>query len=127
MIGELDDFETPKSNYMLRKHLQHHLKVECKNRPYQCEHRGESGTFESVTKYHYPTCPELPVMCPNECTVKPYKQKDMPEHRKTCPLEKVGCPFAAEGCSAGKLLRKDEAEHMERNIVSHQLLMLTSS
>ena len=127
MIGETDDFQPLGSKFMLRKNLQHHLKVECEERPYRCEHCGEIGTFKSVTEYHYPTCPEFPVLCPNGCTVKPYKLKEMPEHRKICPLEKVGCPFAAEGCSARKLVRKDEAEHMEKNIVSHQLLMLKSS
>ena len=110
----------------MRKDLQHHLKVECKKRPYQCEYCNTRGTYGAITMVHYCTCPEFPVQCPNKCSAKEIRCRKLDHHRKTCPLEAIGCPFAEEGCEARGLLRKDEAEHMEKNVVNHQLLMLKS-
>ena len=111
---------------VMRKDLQRHLKVECKKRPYQCEHCGEKGTFIQITREHYQGCPNFPLHCPNKCGVVNIKRMEVDYHRKKCPLEKIGCPFKEAGCSAMGLQRKDEAEHMEKNVVNHQLLMLKS-
>ena len=108
---------------IMRKDLQRHLKAECQKRPYQCEHCDEKGTFIQITGEHYQCCPNFPLDCPNKCGVVKIKRIKVDQHRKICPLEAVDCPF---GCSAVGLQRKDEAEHMEKNIVNHQLLMLKS-
>ena len=54
------------------------------------------------------------------------KRSTVDKHRKKCLLEKVCYPFEKVGCIAKGLRRKDEAEHMEKNVVNHQLLMLKS-
>ena len=112
---------------VMRKDLQHHLKAECEKRPHQCEHCGEKGTFVQITSEHYQGCPYFPLDCPNKCGIVQIKRMRVNHHRKQCPLEAVGCPFKEVGCRAVGLLRKDEAEHMEKNVVNHQLLMLKSN
>lgn len=111
---------------VMRKDLQHHLKAECKERPYHCEYCDARGTYGMITTIHYCMCFEFPVQCPNKCSTKKIKRRKVEKHRKACPLEKIHCPFAEEGCEARVLLRKDEAEHMKDNVVNHQLLMLKS-
>ena len=115
------------SQKVMRKDLPNHLQVECEKRPYQCEHCGEKGTFTQITREHYERCPDFPLDCPNNCGVVQIKRSAMDTHCKKCPLEKVCCPFEAIGCRVVGLQRKDEAEHMEKNVVNHQLLMLKSS
>ena len=112
---------------VMRKDLQHHLKVECEKRAFQCEHCGKKGTYINIVYLHYGRCLEFPLHCPNKCNIKNIKRKEVDQHRKECPLEKIGCPFIAEGCEARNLQRKDLAEHMTRNIVKHQYLMLKLS
>lgn len=113
-----------RTTVLLRNNLQHHVEKECKKRKYQCEHCGEKDTFDIITTFHYPYCGEVPLQCPNKCCVEKIKRKHLNEHLTTCPLQKIGCPFVEEGCDAKSLLRKDEAEHLEKNVVKHQLLML---
>ena len=114
------------SQKVMRKDLQYHLKVECEERPYQCEHCGEKSTFIQITREHYKCCPDFPLDCPNRCGVMQIKRSTVDNHRKKCPLEKVCCPFEKVGCRVMGLQRKDEVEHMEKNVVNHQLLMLKS-
>lgn len=63
--------------------------------------------------------------CPNSCQIT-IKRKEVYKHCKSCPLEIIVCPFATEGCKTYYLFRKNEAKHMQNNIVNHQLLMLKS-
>lgn len=121
-----DDEESYKVKQVLRKDLKHHLQAECRRRRYQCQYCGIKGIFEDITEWHYYKCSEFPVPCPNRCHVMKIKRKEINEHRQLCPLEIVVCPFVTEGCKAWDLLRKDEAIHMEENVVNHQLLMLKS-
>jgi hypothetical protein len=111
---------------VLRKDLKHHLTAECRLRRYQCQYCGKRDTFEAITEWHYYECSEFPVPCPNRCCVMQMKRKEINKHRKLCPLEIIVCPFVTEGCKAWDLLQKDEAIHMQKNIVNHQLMMLKS-
>ena len=106
---------------VLRKFLPRHLKAECLHRQHKCKYCGFSDKFIEI-KHHYKVCPEYLVYCPKRCNER-IKRHLLPEHRMKCPLETVDCPFSEEGCTARNILRKDEAVHMERNVVSHQLLM----
>ena len=112
----------------MRKDLQHHLKVECEERPYRCEHCSKEGSFVEITCQHYQCCPNFPLDCPNKCGIvhAQIKRSTVDQHCKKCPLEKVYYPFEKVGCIAKSLRRKDEAEHMEKNVVYHQLIMLKS-
>ena len=109
-----------------RKDLQHHLKMECEECPYQCVHCGEKGTFKQITNTHYQQCPDFPLDCPKQCGVVQIKRSKIDQRLKECALEVVNCPFEDVGCIAIGLQRKDEAEHMEKCVVNHQLLMLKS-
>ena len=122
----VDDEDSYKIKQVMRKDLKHHLEAECRQRQYQCEHCGEKGTFEDITKWHYYECPEFPVPCPNGCHIMKMKRKEVNKHCKSCPWEIVICPFVTEGCNAWNLVRKDEAKHIQKNVVNHQLLMLKS-
>ena len=143
VIGDYEDIEeydyynhiNYESTYLLRKDLEHHLRNECYLRPYICEHCGFKDTYEVITGIgcdtngphygHYDVCPEFPLTCPNKCGEKNIKRKQLPNHRKKCQLEKVQCPFAKVGCK-NTPKRKDEADHLEKSVVHHQLLMLKS-
>ena len=126
--------------YLLRKDLKQHLRYNCYLRPYECEHCGLKDTYEAITgdgcsfsshdycgdyNGHYDDCPEYPVTCPNKCGAENIKRKEVAKHRKTCQFEKVKCPFAKAGCNHSPL-RKDEADHLEKSVIHHQLLMLKS-
>ena len=118
---------------IMRKDLHPHLENECQLRPFHCKYCGLKDTYRAITgagnleqnfRSHYDVCCDFPICCPNVCGIGSISRKDANKHQKMCPLEKVGCPF---GCESGKdLLRKDELEHLEKNIVSHQLLMYRS-
>ena len=109
---------------LMRNDLQWHVEEKCEHRPYTCEYCGLEGMFIVITNNHYDVCDEFPVRCPNKCSGGKIKRAFLDSHRKICPLEKIDCPFVTEGCEAKELLRKDEAEHLEKNLVNHQLLML---
>ena len=111
---------------VMRKNMDHHLKVECKKRPYLCERCGEKGTFIQITGQHCRVCPNFLLECPNMCGATLIKRFAIDQHCKKCPLEVVTCPFKEVGCTA-TMRRKDEAEHMKTNVVNHQLLMLKSN
>lgn len=125
--GLFDDPLQKENIFVLRKDLQHHLKTECEERPYQCEHCDEKGTFNQITNKHYQQCPDFPLDCPNQCGIVQIKRTTIDQHRKECPLEIVSCPFEEVGCRPMCLRRKDEAEHMEKCVVNHQLLMFKSN
>ena len=111
---------------VMRKDLQHHLGMVCGNRPYRCEYCGEKGTYVQIINLHYPSCPEYPLQCPNNCSMNKIKRKEISKHCKECPLEKICCPFAVEGCEARCLLRKDINAHLSTYFVKHQLQILNS-
>ena len=118
---------TGETTKILRKDLTHHLESECELRDYQCQHCGEESEYFKIVNFHYNRCPEFPVQCPNKCHIGNIKRGALAEHLYSCPLEKVYCPFIDEGCDAKELLRKDEDEHMKKNVIKHQLLLLKSN
>ena len=121
-----------------RKDLKTHM-IECKYRPYKCEHCDHQDTYQAITdgikpisllfsydcRSHYDKCPEYPLPCPNKCGTENIKRKDMDGHRKSCPLERLDCPFKDAGCNE-KIVRKDMDRHMERNTQQHILKLFHS-
>ncbi len=127
-LGELEYFSCVSVN---RKDLAEHLKSKCYLRRYSCEHCGHEDTYQAitgkggpgkvVTKFHYATCPDYPLECPNKCGENGIKRKDMPSHRQQCPLEPVQCLFQEAGCRS-RLVRRDLEDHMATQMQHHLTL-----
>lgn len=107
-----------------RSELQQHLDEECPMRPYSCEFcNNYSSTFEDITVQHYFECPDFLLPCPNQCTDEKFKRGDLDEHLLTaCPNEVVPCTFSEMGCTE-KLKRSELQQHVEKDMLSHQLMM----
>ena len=104
----------------LRKDLEQHLKNECPNRPDECQHCGEKGTYAEIQE-HDKTCEEKKIPCPNCKELKP--RKDQHEHiNRECPLAVVPCKFQSVGCEK-KLVRKEMATH-EQDLSLHFCMAL---
>ena len=118
------------TNHSFRINLETHKEM-CEFRPFSCEYCGSSGTFSSIAgkgeiplkeKPHYHVCEQYPLDCPNQCSAKNIKRKDIPSHRDKCPLEQLDCPFKYAQCP-NTVLRKDMEDHCQRNVPQHLLLV----
>ena len=97
---------------LLRKDLTTHLK-ECPNRDDKCEHCGEEGTYDIITKVHDEICPQKILPCSNsECTREVQRQQLYQHVQSECEYTVVECKHASIGCDT-KLKRKDMAAHEE--------------
>ena len=107
-----------------RNKLQQHLDEECQLRPHVCEYCNDySSTFEDVTVQHYFECPEFLLLCPNQCSSDKLKRGELDDHlQTTCPNELVLCTFSEMGCTK-KMKRSELQQHIEANILHHQLTM----
>ena len=113
-----------KSMYLYRKDLANHLANQCINRSYQCEYCHKKSTYERITRFHYNTCPEYPVSCPNErCRVNSIERKKLSDHIKECPEERVNCPFAEAGCTE-RVRRCRLDDHLTSNVQEHLLTLM---
>lgn len=101
-----------------RRNKEFHVANICRLRPFKCEHCLRMGTFDSITGTHYNACREYPLKCPNECSNKTIKRKDMKSHIDVCPLEEVICMFSEVECKF-KCRRKDMKEHLDSSIQEH--------
>ena len=93
-----------------RRYLKYHEDNECHQRPFECEHCGEEGTFLFITLDHYEECWWYPVTCPNKCVSTNMPRYSLTDHIDECPLEPVDCVFSWAGCN-DKPLRKDVHVH----------------
>ena len=131
---------------MERRHLAKHLESECNLRQYPCEHCGYQDTYDAIagagTTYvphpssivsscplvidnHYDDCANYPMECPNECGDVKIKRRHMVAHRDSCRLEPLNCPFKYISCT-GKIAREDMADHRQKNMEEHLLLLAKS-
>ena len=105
--------------------LDMHLKEKCYLRPYQCEHCGLKGTYQSIVgdpdDPHDQICPEFPLSC-HYCNEN-IKRKDLNSHCSQCPLKPVPCPFREAGCDSD-LVRKGVSEHVTANQEKHILNLM---
>ena len=101
----------------LRNNLDKHLKEDCPNRDYSCEHCREKGTYASIINIHDQKCLKKPVPCPNGCSVK---------HVATeCELTVIACKYKRLGCDR-ELKRKDMAAHEEDDKLHLRMAMDTT-
>ena len=95
---------------ILRCDLDHHLKIECPNRKYQCPHCRTTGRYCNITTIHLVTCPKVEIHCPNTDCKASVMRCNLSNHRSTCQFEKVPCKYAGIGCRK-EPLRKDLEQH----------------
>ena len=107
-----------------RSKLKQHTDEECQLRPYSCKFCDNyTSTFEDVTAQHYFECPDFVLPCPNQCTDKKFKRRELDDHLLTvCPNEVVPCTFSEMGCTK-TMKRSDLQQHLEANILNHQLIL----
>ena len=103
-----------------------HQLERCPQRPYTCEYCAEyKSTFEDMAHSHWPVCKCFLLPCPNEC--KPsgsgLQRQCLDQHvKEECPLTVVQCELHHAGCEV-TLPRKDMAEHMKEDSISHISLL----
>ena len=108
-----------------RKYLDKHLKDDCPNRDYSCQHCGEKGTYTSITKIHDKVCPKKPVRCPKRCSTTMPRQH-ISEHLATeCEHTVIACKYKRLGCDR-EIKRKDMAAHEEDNKLHLRMAMDTT-
>ena len=98
---------------MERRRLREHQETECVYRMYTCEHCGYEDTYDAIAGSgrvrkedsevkgegnHYEGCPQFPLECPNKCSAKGIKRRNMKAHRNKCAKEQVECPFGSNAC-----------------------------
>ena len=103
-----------------------HQLERCPQRPYTCEYCTEyKSTFEDVAHSHWPECKCFLLPCPNECTPSGsgLQRQDLDLHvKEECPLTVVQCELHHAGCEV-TLPRKDMADHMKKDSISHISLL----
>ncbi len=102
-------------NDLLKKELDFHLRNECPNRDYSCEHCGMKDTYYVICS-HYSKCEKKMVLCSNAplCRVFIERGKLASHLRESCDYTEVYCKYASIGCEE-KRLRKDMKQHEENS------------
>ena len=103
-----------------------HQLERCPQRPYTCEYCAEyKSTFEDVAHSHWPECKCFLLPCPNECKTfgSGIQRQCLDQHvKEECPLTVVQCVLHHAGCEV-TLPRKDMADHMMEDLISHISLL----
>ena len=103
----------------------HQLK-RCPQRLYTCKYCVEyKSTFEDVAHSHWPECKSFLLPCPNNCTPSGLgiQRQHLAKHvKEECPMMVVQCELHHAGCEVS-LSRKDMADHMKENLVTHLSLL----
>ena len=104
--------------YFLRKNLKNHVRNFCKYRQAHCE---SVSTYNSL---HPRKCTEFPLLCPNKlkCSQQTCPRDQLNAHLALCPEQEVDCTFSEMGCKK-KFKRRFLQEHLETNILQHQLMI----
>ena len=103
--------------------VEYHVKNDCMQREYVCQHCNFKATYEEVVGTHFSECKYVPLQCPNLCGVT-FERDFMEDHMKMCRLEEVKCDFSDVGCD-DQCRREDQEEHTRQNSQKH--LTLTAS
>ncbi|XP_065901584.1 TNF receptor-associated factor 6-like [Dysidea avara] len=105
----------------LRRMLSKHINKSCPNRSISCQYCGFQSTHENITKQHIDVCPNFPLVCTNFCSSTMLKGHELPSHLSTCLEQEVACSFGEMGCKE-KMQRKFLQQHLESNVMQHQML-----
>ena len=108
-----------------RKDLDKHLKEDCPNRDYSCEHCKEKGTYTSMINIHDKKCLKKFVFCPNGCSFIVQCQHVSRHVTTECELTVIACKYKRLGCDR-ELKRKDMAAHKEDDKLHLRMAMDTT-
>ena len=107
-----------------------HQLERCPQRPYTCEYCAEyKSTSEDVVHSHWSECECFFLPCPNECTLSGsgIQRQHLDQHvKEECPLTVVQCKLHHAGCEM-TLPRKDMADHMKEDYITHISLLATEN
>ena len=107
---------------MVRSLLKNHEESRCNKRPATCQYCNQYvSTWEDVTTKHYNQCPEVELLCPNQCG-ESIKRKNQSKHLTACPFKIVKCEYMHCGCTwTGR--QKDSMNHMETASIDHSRML----
>ena len=120
-IGETDEhldecieFILPCSNLcgdiLKRSELKNHCENECLNRKVNCIHCKIVFRYKEIDN-HFTTCPELPLLCPNEC-MGTFLRKNINSHiEKDCPNMIIYC---TNNCGVGMKRSESSAHYKDK-------------
>ena len=108
--------------YIFRKYLKNHINNICKYRRAQCLYCEFVSTYQKITTLHITKCTKYPLLCPNKCSDQTYPRDQLSTHLASCPEQEVDCTFSEMGCEE-KIKRRLLQEHLDTNILQHQLIM----
>ena len=70
--------------------LEQHVTTNCNKGVIKCKHCNFQCADEAAIEEHLPICEEIPIDCPNKCSISQYKRKDIQHHLETeCPLRVI--------------------------------------
>ena len=116
--------DSDKVKQFMRKDLDKHLKEDCPNRDYSCEHCGEKGTYASI-QVHDETCRKKKVTCHRDgCSEKIPRESISSHIASKCEHAIISCKYVNIGCEE-KLKRKDMAAHEQDSDVHLHLALDT--
>ena len=100
-----------------RCELNNHCNNECLNIKVRCEHCRSMIVYKELNQ-HFKECPELPLLCPNNCATS-LKRKQIDSHIETdCPNTVVECRYERFGCKQ-VVKRCEMVEHKRTNEMRH--------
>ena len=105
---------------ILRENLNEHM-LNCDFRKISCHHCKETISFNELDK-HYKNCPNLPVLCPNDCGMEVPNCEITKHLEMICDNSIASCPFKLVGCDFIEM-RKSLKIHLEDFLEMHLKLI----
>ena len=118
-VSDLCKVQTP------RRSFTNHVNNVCNHRQFRCRYCGHQHTYIAIITKHYDQCPKYPLNCPNNCSKQTYPRGQLDTHLALCPEQIVDCTFSEMGCRE-KLKRRQLQQHLETNLLQHQIIMCTT-
>ena len=106
----------------LRKDVASHLKEDCPNRDYVCEHCWEEGTYHSITEFHYHICGKKVVPCPHAGCSEVMPHENLDDHCDKCDYAVVSCKYEGIGCKVEMERRTMAAHEKDDTLHLHKAL-----
>ena len=99
-----------KVEYFTKINLNEHLKNDCPDRDYECEHCGEKGTYTNITDVHDKKCEKKLVPCSNADCTDTIQRQAIERHLEDCIHTEVSCKYQKIGCDV-KMKRNAMSGH----------------